>query len=223
LKNNLISKEQRDRRDVWNADLLRGCKFVGKYEMPALSACGYVPQKLTSFSDAKIKSADDTYIHCYVDDYKFERIWRMPHKYLPLMQAYGGAITPDFSVYREMPLMQQAYNIYRSRAVGYWWSRNGVKVIPNARWGDKRTYDFCFDGLPNNSVIAVGTHGCVKSCDDRRYFVEGFMKMLEVISPKTVLVYGSASDKIFPPLFVCGVEIIKYESEFSRSRKRGAT
>jgi len=74
--------------------------------------------------------------------------------------------------------------------------------------------------LPKKSVIAVGTHGCVKHFDDKRYFVDGFMKMLEVIMPKTVLVYGSTSDKIFPPLFVYGVEIIGYESDFSRSRKR---
>jgi len=219
-KTDLLSDISHDRRDVWNAGLLRGCKFEGKYEMPALPACEYIPEKLTSFTDAKIKAADNAFIHYFEDDYKFEQIWKTPKKYLPLKQAYGGAIAPDFSVYREMPLLQQAYNIFRSRVIGYWWAKNDIRVIPSARWGDRRTYDFCFDGLPKKSVIAVGTHGCVKHFDDKRYFVDGFMKMLEVIMPKTVLVYGSTSDKIFPPLFVYGVEIIGYESDFSRSRKR---
>jgi hypothetical protein len=137
---------------------------------------------------------------------------------LPLIQSYGGAIAPDFSVYREMPIWQQMYNISRSRTIGYWWSRNGITVVPNVRWGDARTYDFCFDGLPHDSVVAVGTHGCVKHKDDKRYFMDGFLKMLEVIKPKAILVYGSASDKIILPLFVCNVEIIRFDSDFSRSR-----
>jgi len=141
---------------------------------------------------------------------------------LPLIKAFGGAIAPDFSLYREMPIVQQMYNVFRSRALGYWWSKNGVQVIPNVRWGDKRSYKFCFDGLPKDSTIAVGTHGCIKRVDDRRFFLDGFMVMLERVEPKAIVVYGSASNKIIPPLFVCNIEIIQFESDFSRSRKMEA-
>jgi hypothetical protein len=199
--------DSKDRRDVWNAWLLHGCQYDGKYEMPLMAACDSVPENLTSFTDAKIERANESYIHFFKDDYKSERVWRTPKHYLPLIKAYGGAIAPDFSVYREMPLAQQMYNVFRSRAIGYWWTQNGIKITPNVRWGDKRTYDFCFDGLPKHSVVAIGTHGCVKHIEDRRYFNDGFLVMLDRIKPTTVIVYGSASNRIFPPIFVCDVTL----------------
>jgi hypothetical protein len=115
--------------------------------------------------------------------------------------------------------LNRFFNIFRSRAIGYWWSQNGIQVIPNVRWGDQRSYDFCFDGLPRNSVIAVGSHGCTKRIEDKRHYFNGFMKMLEAIDPKTVLIYGSASHKIIPPLFAGNIEIIRFESDFSVSRR----
>ena len=222
-KTDLLPSRHQDRRDVWNARLLRWCRYVGDYEMPSLPACRVIPQDLTAFSKARARNADGSFIHCYEEDYKFERLWRNPNRYLPLVRAYGGAIAPDFSVYREMPLAHQMYNIFRSRALGYWWARTGVAVIPSVRWGDERTYRFCFDGLPTDSVLACGTHGCVKHVDDRRYFFDRFMAMLERLSPSAVIVYGSASAKIFPPVFVCDVRIIRFESDFSRSRQKEAT
>jgi len=215
----ILSPKLCDRRDIWNAELLRWCSYDGEYEMPVLPACNTIPQRLTAFTDAKIKKADSAFIHFYEDDYKFECIWRTPNRYLPLLQAYGGAIAPDFSVYREMPLPQQVYNIYKSRAVSYWLTRNGVSVIPNVRWGDQRTY-FCFDGLQKNSVLAVGTYGCVKHLDDRRCFTDGFMVMFDRLQPKAIVVYGSTSDKIFLPLFTCNAEIVHFDSDFSLSHKK---
>ena len=74
--------------------------------------------KLIAFSKA-IRSTDfDTWIHFYEDDVAFERIWNTPNKYLPIIKKFKGVITPDFSVYRDMPLVMQQWNIYRSRAIG---------------------------------------------------------------------------------------------------------
>jgi len=216
----LLRPKPQDRRDVWNANLIFGCRFDGEYEMPVLKSCDCIPEKLTAFTNAKIKLADNSFIHFYEDDYLFERIWRFPKRYLRLIAAYGGAIAPDFSVYREMPLAQQIYNVFRSRALGYWLSKNGIYVIPNVRWGDERSYKFCYDGLPKNSIVAIGTHGCVKHMDDRRYFFNGLIEMLNRITPKKIIVYGSASDRIIPSLLVCNVEIIHFESDLSRVHKR---
>jgi len=220
----LLRTKPKDRRDVWNAGLLDGCRFDGKYEMPMLPKCSIVPDKLTAFSDAKIDKADGSFIHTFQDDYKFERLRRRPRRYLRLLLSYGGAIAPDFSVYRAMPLSLQINSVFRSRALGYWWAKNGVTVVPNVRWGDERSYEFCFDGLPQGSVVAVGTHGCIKRIRDRNYFLEGFFVMLERIRPTTVIVYGAASDDIFLPLFVAGygVEIVVFPSKFSCSHAKEA-
>ena len=82
--------------------------------------------------------------HFFEDDYLFERLWRNPKIYLPILKQYNGVILPDFSLYRDMPLVMQLWNIYRSRAIGCWLQSNGIKVIPDVRFGDERTYHCCF-------------------------------------------------------------------------------
>lgn len=52
----------------------------------------------------------------------------------------NGNNRPDYSLYRDMPLSMQIWNVFRSRALGYMQS-NRVKVVPNVRFSDERTYD----------------------------------------------------------------------------------
>lgn len=114
----------------------------------------------------------------------------------------------------------QQWNTYRSRSLGFWLSKNGVPIIPNVRWGDERTYDFCFGGVERNSTVAIGTHGCIKKVEDKYYFKLGFKEMLNRLTPKTVLVFGKTPDDIFEEFYNSNFEIIQYESEFSLSREQ---
>lgn len=120
----------------------------------------------------------DLLFQIYEDDYRFERIWRNPRQYLNVLKRYNGVILPDFSLYRDMPLVMQLWNIYRSRAIGFWLQLNGIKVIVNIRFADKRTYRYCCDGVAKHCVIALGTHGTLKNKEDRRYFVKDLLQLL---------------------------------------------
>jgi len=40
----------------------------------------------------------------------------------------------------DAPLCVQIVDIYLNRAVGYYFSQQGIYVVPNIRWGDERTY-----------------------------------------------------------------------------------
>ena len=44
--------------------------------------------------------------------------------------------------------------------------------------------------------------------------------MVQRLSPKIIIVYGSAPDNIFKPYKDMGIKIIAFESEFSKSRKQ---
>ena len=84
-------------------------------------------------------------------------------------------------------MVMQLWNIYRSRAIGFWLQVNGVKVIPNLRFGDRRTYRICCDGIEKHCVIAVGSHGNLKLVQGREIFLKG----LDVVvhgNPNTVSV-----------------------------------
>ena len=119
-----------------------------------------------------------------------------------------------------MPLVMQMWNTYRGRALANWMQSNEIEVIPNVRWNDERTYDFCFDGIERSKTVAVGTHGCIKRIEDRELFKAGLEKMVSRLSPKIIIVYGAVPDDIFKEYRESGIKIIPFDSEFSKSRRQ---
>lgn len=157
-----INSQRKSCIDVFNAFLVTLATYAGMFEFPCIKATYDIPNKLISFSKCISCKDYNQWVHFYEDDYLFERIWRNPQKYLNILKRFNGIILPDFSLYRDMPLVMQLWNIYRSRAIGFWLQVNGVKVIPNLRFGDKRTYRICCDGIEKYCVIAIGSHGNLK-------------------------------------------------------------
>lgn len=218
-----MTKEQfNNNYDVFHAFLVENADYEGKYEMPVIKTSDLIPNRVVTFSNAMSKSWNDydCWVVFYEHDAKFERFWNKPKAYLEKLKKFRGIISPDFSLYRNMPLSLQIYNTYRGRALSVWLQKNGIEIIPNIRFGDERTYDFCFDGIEKNKTIAIGTHGCIKLKEDKIFFKVGLLKLVQELSPKTIIVYGSAPDDIFKPYKDAGINVISFESEFSKSRKQ---
>ena len=160
-------------KDVFHAFLVKNATYDNPLEIPCLKIELRKPQKLIAFSKAIHSSDYDAWVHFYEDDTAFERLWNRPNTYLPIFKKFKGVISPDFSVYRDMPLVMQQWNIYRSRAIGHWLQENGIPVIPNIRFGDDRTFELSCAGINKHGVIAVGSHGCIKLLNERKYFING--------------------------------------------------
>ncbi len=141
-------------------------------------------------------------------DYKFERIWNNPSRYLPILKKFKGVITTDFSLYREMPIAMQIWNTYRNRAIAYYLQSNGVDIVFNVRFGDDRSYDFVFEGLPKGGTYAIGSNGCISSDLDREYFKKGLEHLVKTLEPKTIINYYSQPDDIFKKYIDQGIEVI---------------
>ncbi len=105
-------------KDVFNAFLVSDAEYDGLFELPVIKGTNLVPEKLISFSKALSSIDYNQWVHFYEFDVTFERLWRNPRKYLELLKKYEGIILPDFSLYYDMPLSMQLWNIYRSRAIG---------------------------------------------------------------------------------------------------------
>ena len=206
-------------KDVFHAFMVRNATYEGELEIPCISPETATPTKLISFSKAVSGTDFDAWVHFYEDDASFERLWNQPFKYLPILKRYKGVIAPDFSLYRDMPLVMQNWNIYRSHSVAVWLQNEGVPVIANVRWGDERTYAACCLGVPKNSTIAVGSHGCIKLLSDRKYFADGLEYVVKKLEPSTIVVYGAAPDKIFAPYKEKRIEVLQFDSDFMKSRK----
>ena len=217
-----MNNEKFNNYDVFHAFLVENADFDGYIELPVIKTSDKLPEKVVTFSKAMSKSWTDfdCWVVFYEHDKEFERLWNNPKQYLDKLKKFKGVISPDFSLYRNMPLVMQMWNTYRGRAVACWLQNNGVEIIPNLRFGDERTFSFCFDGIEENKTVAVGTHGCIKRKEDKIFFKIGLARMVQRLSPKIIIVYGSAPDNIFKPYRDMGIKIIAFESEFSKSRKQ---
>lgn len=162
-------------------------------------------------------------MHFYEDDVKFERIWNRPRKYLPILKKFAGIITPDFSLYRDMPLVEQQWNTYRGRAIGCWCQKNGIPVIANVRWGDERTYDLSCSGLATGGNIAVGSHGCIKNAREREYFAAGLAYVVRALKPQVIIVYGTAPDSVFGAYSRAGITILQFDSDVMVAHRKAVS
>ena len=208
-------------KDVFNAYLVRLAVYAGVFEFPVIQATHTIPNRIIPFSRALKTDDFDQWVHFYEDDYLFEKLWDNPKDYLEFLKKFNGVILPDFSLYRDMPFVMQLWNIYRSRAIGHWLQVNGVTVIPNIRYGDKRTYKCCCDGIQTHCVIAVGSHGTIKNKLDRKIFVDGLEIVIKRLQPSVIVVYGAAPDDIFDKYRQQGIQIVVFDSEISKAMRKG--
>lgn len=134
---------------------------------------------------------DDGCVHFFLDDYRFETVWNRPYKALEALAPYRMVLTPDFSLYRDWPLLLQLWNVYRNRWCGRFWQAQGFTVIPTISWSTAASYDFCFLGVPRRSVVAVSAVGVdVEQPLERHLFLDGFREMVRRLEPGEVLSYG---------------------------------
>ena len=83
--------------------------------------------------------------------------------------------------------------------------------------GTEETWSYCFNGIPTNSVVAIGTvGGSPRKLVDRKRFEAGLYKMVEILRPHTIIVYGSAEYDCFRKLKEEGINIISFQSKTAK-------
>jgi len=184
--------DERERTNrTYNLDIQSRCDFTKDFwQMPIIRNDGIIPEELLGFNYAKTSEKKNVGVHFYLDDYQFERVWNNPEKYIELFQEYDGILSPDFSLYMDMPMPMKVWNVYRSRLIGAYYQSYGIPVIPTLSWAEKETFDFCFKGIPKGSIVSISTLGVKKDKDEMKTWLEGVKEMLKTVNPKTLLIYG---------------------------------
>ena len=179
---------------------LRNMFFMtGEFDLPFLYRQSVSLDNLDfiSFDHARnptnVESAAKKTVHFFIDDYKFDEVWNNPDQYVVKLAEYFQVLTPDFSLYTNMPTPLQLMSVFKSRWCGAFWQRNGLRVIPTVNWGKPSSFAFCFDGIEEGAVVAVSTVG---TSDFREEFMEGYRAMCEQIHPETVVNYGTVYDEM---------------------------
>lgn len=218
-------------KDIWNAFMVNGASF-GKYDIPLCpTTATHIPNRQVTWEEAKqihkkhisrkeYDYHENAFVNWYLDDYKFDGIHGIWHDYnyaLKVIRHFSGVITPDFSTNQDFPEAIKIYATYRMRAYGYWLGCEGIEVVNNVRWGTAESFDYCFEGIPTNSIVAIGTvGGGPRKIIDRDRFETGLFKMVDLLQPHTILVYGSAKGNCFDILRDQGILIISCPSKTAK-------
>lgn len=184
--------DERERTNkAYNLDLIDYENLTNDFwQMPTIKNDNFIPDDLIGFNYAKTSSNKNCGIHFYVDDYQFERVWNYPEKYIDVLWEYDCILSPDFSLYMDMPMPMKIWNIYRSRQIGAFFQSRGIKVIPTISWAEEETFEFCFLGIPKGSVVSVSTVGVKENEDALDIWHKGMTEMIKVIEPSAIIIYG---------------------------------
>lgn len=191
---------------AFNLHLISAPDCVGGV-WPAIRPTNARPERLTTFYPKSAAQNSDAFCHFFIDDYRFEKIWREPERYVPVLKKYAGAIMPNFSTWHVMPLPMQYWNLYRNRALAYYWQNEGIDVIPLLQCGDPRTYDYAFEGLPIGGTYAVMNNGLMIEREDRFYWYDFIERAIDAVKPDLLVAYGK------PVSLTAPCEVIWYRND----------
>ncbi|SFS31994.1 protein of unknown function [Succinivibrio dextrinosolvens] len=127
-------------------------------------------------------------VHFFVDDYRFTKYFDHYEKYINLLKQYKFVLTPDFSLYADMPIWRQIESVGKNRWCGAYWQSKGIQVIPTISWSLYSSYEFCFKGVEKYGIVAIGMIGAKKS---KLRFLRGYDRMLEELSPNKIICLGT--------------------------------
>lgn len=152
-------------------------------------------EEITELTPFGVSRSRQGFCHFFLDDYRFERVWNRPRKYLNMLSQFDGALSPDFSIFTDYPRAIQVYNCYRTHWLSAYWQYHGICVIPSMTWSDESSFDFCFEGYESGGVVAVGTVGtAMNQPEEREAFLLGYEEMLDRVKPSGVIAYGEENE-----------------------------
>ncbi len=141
-----------------------GATLVGKYKMPQLKPTQSIPHDVIGYNERSgIKNPEKHWIDFFIDDALFESFWNHPEMSFNNLKRFEGIITTDYSMYPELLPAQNIWNCTRNRVMAYYLQNNGFDAIPVATWCMEEDFEWCFDGLPEMSSIAISSNGCLSS------------------------------------------------------------
>ena len=169
---------------------------VGKYGFPQLAQTNFIPEKpvLPINYLKSTKDKGNYWFHCFTSDKNFHRIYSSFQDYVELFKQAKGIISADFSLFRDYPEEVLIANCRANRMVDYALQQAGIPMIPTAGFADESSWEWCFDGLPLNSTVAVTTNCLGRDRETHRLFVGGINIMVKKIKPTVIVVCGKVPD-----------------------------
>ncbi len=169
---------------------------IGQYEIPEIEPTQFENAEFIGFNYAKsAKNPESKAVHFFLDDYQFTRVWTDPDRYISMLQRFKYVLTPDFSLYTDFPKPLQIYNHYHKHWLGAYWQMHGINVIPTICWSNQESFEWCFDGEPTHSVVAISSVGTQNGAEKKQCFLDGYFEMIKRLEPTQIIFYGRVPDE----------------------------
>ena len=171
-----------------------GFEPVGKWGIPLIRKQPLIASDIRMIASSNTRTHErednlDCGVYFMVDDYRFTGVYHNPKRTLKKYTQYAFLLSPDFSLYADMNLWRQMESVAWNRWCGAYWQENDLTVYATISWSTARSYEFCFDGVEQNAVVAVGMNGC--KSHNKPNFMRGYDAMLERLQPEAILCIGN--------------------------------
>lgn len=187
-----VKSWQQLKKHILNKHLLpRVYQTEGRFELPKLLPYqGRLPNEFRPYNARVLPDASRVGVYCHIDDAHFISCWNRPMTGLAKVRRYMTAVAPDFTLWMDGLLCENVEQLRRNRVIGLYWQSNGVQVIPSASWGSADSLKYSFDGLPQNSWLALG-HQRIGGRQEQRLYQYAVERLIEVKRPIGLIVFGA--------------------------------
>lgn len=209
--------------DSFQSFLVDGAKFTPNEEYPIIEK-EMVPEdpplQIMPFDKALNYRGDlkNTYICSYSPDKTFERIRKNPKKYVSFFKRTAGIIGFDFSIHSDMPVVKQKSQINDNLSLTYYYGKQDIPVIPNVRCGSDKLLSEFLCAIPEKSIIAIGTHGFIKTKHEQAEWYCFIEEIIKQLSPSHIVVYGTLRGINLNEFHT--TDFVFYDSWIDRKRKQ---
>lgn len=174
-----------------------GAELRGRYKMPIVAPTQSLPGNVVSFTElGTVRDRENHWVDHFVDDYHFNYTWNNLDSKIPLYKEYKGVIGFDWSLDSAFQPGLNIWHCTKCRNADFYMQKHGIDVIPVASWVDEDSFEWCLDGLPEESSIAVSTNGCISDKESLRCFIAGVKIVQERLSPTHLVVCGNPVEEL---------------------------
>lgn len=144
-----------------NLHLSKGMTFTNPNGFPQMKPFnGEIPpfSKIYPYTMRASAEGVNCGLHFFVrDSYFANSLWNDLERKTVSLSRFDVLFTPDYSLFVNPPLpFVNKMSIYKKCFCGAFWQLCGLNVISTASYGDVNSFSYCYEGLPENGIIAIG-------------------------------------------------------------------
>lgn len=210
-------EEVEDDKQSFYQSMLSDCLYESNniYDIPTLRLdmqAGKVILPLAPWgADSRLRKDISTY-HFFVEDYRFEAIWKDPTKVL--MSGVQALVEPNLSLFDTTPVAYGLQQIYKKRWIARYFQECGIKVYADLNVS-RKFQEYNKLGIPEG-YNAFFTRGYADRISTLEEEIE-IARLISGLDNPNLIVYGGGA-KVHE---VCAKHNLVYVEQYMQAKKNG--